>query len=387
MPPVPGHILRWLDGHGYRPMAEVHGGGSDAALVLAKTSSGGASIVKWARTSWGQVDGHGSDALVRKARQHIWLRRNADWFANTYPRLLLVRDAAGAFTVTDYIEAANLEDQIISGATGKDRNSESPVNFCINRYITIIESGLAAGVGHFHSQNWPEIDSLTRVKRRLMFISKVSEEISTSIASQWRSLDRTISSLPGSPLSRLADLVSLNEPVRGFPLHGDLNLSNVLLSNSDTPRNYLIDPAGIHRWRDPLYDVAKALFHLALIIPIKISLSTEALRDTGEVFQRLAVELLQVASTRNELAARSAVRRLIGYYASHILAEAACRVSLAVQGHDLANNLVYARTYLAAGQTALRGVFDIGDPAKVALSAATDGVLLPSIASAMSARV
>jgi len=385
MTATPEHIQYWLYEHGYCPVTEVRGGGSDASLLLAKRNSGGAAVVKWARVARNQVDGHGPDALVRKALHHIWLRRNAEWFANAYPRLLLMDDEAGSFTVTDYIAGQSLEQHIIAYATGSGRQPRWTESSLMHGYLLTVESGLAAGVGQFRAWHWPAIDSLRRVERRLSFISRIAGEKSADAAGCWRRLDRLISSSASSPLTTLADLVSPAEPVRGFPLHGDLNLSNVLVTNSGALRHYLIDPAGIRRWRDPAYDIAKALVHLALIMPAKLSIGTRNLNeDVLMVLRRMAIELLELASVRRSLAMRSVVRRLVGYYVCHILSEAACRVSLAVQGQDLAGNLTFAQTYLAAGQTALRGLPRAAGGADLTVTAAVDGVVLPSIEQGMS---
>lgn len=144
-------------------------------------------------------------------------------------------------------------------------------------------------------------------------------------------------------LRRAAARADVLQPTRlYFPVHGDLNLGNIVIRPGSGPEFTLLDPRGITEHWDPVYDAAKALFSLTLF---------DGAMSAGFEINRSGSEGYEVRLRRPNPAYLSAAmdlpatlmdveffrrlsrgdplwpRRLLYSHAFHVLAESACRLS------------------------------------------------------------
>jgi aminoglycoside phosphotransferase (APT) family kinase protein len=144
-------------------------------------------------------------------------------------------------------------------------------------------------------------------------------------------------------LGQLAERALALQPARlHYPVHGDLNLGNLIVRAGE-PGFAVLDPRGTHELWDPIYDMAKILFSLVVYEP--------AMRGGFTVTRSCGSEGFQVALRQPIPPYYSAAggfpallhglpffgrlgpldpdwpRRLVFANAAHCLAEAACRLS------------------------------------------------------------
>jgi hypothetical protein len=130
-----------------------------------------------------------------------------------------------------------------------------------------------------------------------------------------------------------------------YPVHGDLNLGNLLVragQPGQVPGFTVIDPRGVTSHFDPVYDVAKALFSLTLLDAAMaggFAIGSESGRGYTVRLREPAPALASAAAGLPELVASTGFfraldrtdplwrRRLLYAHAFHVLAESACRLS------------------------------------------------------------
>jgi len=127
------------------------------------------------------------------------------------------------------------------------------------------------------------------------------------------------------------------------PVHGDLNLGNMILPHDADPQALrLIDPRGVLNAFDPLYDLAKMLFSLTLFEQAMVG-GYKLARDAPGVWRvapatvnrHAATGVATIAASDVFAASASAAglettgwrARWLLAHAAHVLAEAPCRLS------------------------------------------------------------
>jgi hypothetical protein len=140
-------------------------------------------------------------------------------------------------------------------------------------------------------------------------------------------------------------LPALQPAALWYPVHGDLNLGNLLIRPGrpgQEPGFTVIDPRGVTSHFDPVYDAAKALFSLTLFdaaMAAGFAIHREHGRDYTVRLREPAPALASAAAELPGLVASTGFfraldrtdplwrRRLLYAHAFHVLAESACRLS------------------------------------------------------------
>lgn len=320
---------------GVRSARPLGGGGSAARLWLVERDAGEPQVVKETTVADGLVDGHDLATFEVKPRQirvvHALLPRlsphyvevvgewrGPGWAAYAMPCYAgvpvtdLLPDQDGFFTVLERVFRALTEDGYAV--------RESP-----------------APAGHFRTVH------VGRLRRRLPLLRRFLEpELfeARRVTVNGRSC-RTLPALLAALEADGALAATLRPGLLAFPVHGDLNLGNLLVRPADGGF-VVLDPRGVLSPWDPVYDFAKSLFSLtvferALAGGFVIGGDAAAgyrvaLRSPSAAFDAAAAGFLPFLARlpygrRLDEADPGWRRRLLVTHAVHCLAESACRLS------------------------------------------------------------
>lgn len=323
------------------------GGGTPAHVYMCEDADAEAVVVKVLHAWPGVVDGHDLGSFLRKPTQISRVHRELPGLAPYYVPLVGQWRGPdwGAYAMprVDGVPPTTL---LHDGKRGEQRFLAT-----LGSVFTVLGThGYAADAvpappGHGFGTH------LDRLSRRLPLLR---ERLGPLVdESELRVNGRTV---PGARelLRRAAarpDVLAAVEPARlYFPVHGDLNLGNLMVRPAGEPgpgrvggaRFTVLDPRGIEEHWDPVYDAAKALFSLTLFdaamsggfvigqdgsggrdvrmrrpLPAygRAAAGLPALLDTVEFFHGLG---------RTDPLWR---RRLLYTHAFHVLSESACRLS------------------------------------------------------------
>jgi len=326
---------------GVREARPLRGGGSPAGLWLTETGSGERLVVKVLRGRDGTVDGHDLATFRLKPRQIRAVHRRLPGLSPGYVRV--VGDWSGpgwaAFAMPHH------SGRPVTAALDR-ADADLPAFFGrldgIFRVLT--EHGYAADrrpapADHFRAEH------LDRLRRRLPLVRRhldpalFADDRVVVNGRGCRSLPRLLDALDAD--ERLA--AALRPGRLSFPVHGDLNLGNLLVVEDGF---VVLDPRGTLRPWDPVYDLAKSLFSLTVFEqalawgftvrrgtgPAGVPSYEVALRGGHASYPAAAVRYLPFLERlpfaaeldRDDPGWR---RRLLVTHAVHCLAEAACRLS------------------------------------------------------------
>jgi hypothetical protein len=320
---------------GVRSASPVHGGGSPARLWLTERWSGERLMVKELTSRDGSVDGHDLGSFVRKPQQMRAVHARLPGLSPSYAQVV------GEWHGPDwaaYAMPVYPGRPVTEPLDGDD--ADVPAFFgTLDRVFRVLTGSGYAVVGapappdHFRSTH------LDRLRRRLPLLRRHLEPELFS--------DRVV--VNGRPCRTLPGLVaaldsderlqaSLRPGRLAFPVHGDLNLGNLLV---DGDAFVVLDPRGVLEPWDPVYDFAKSLFSLTVFEQaLAVGLSVRRSRDGYLVaptelrrgFAAAAAGFLPFLDQLPYAAELDRVdpgwrRRLLVSHAVHCVAEAACRLS------------------------------------------------------------
>lgn len=326
---------------GARDPILLAGGGSPALVWAARSATGEPIVIKFLDAAAGLVDGHDLPTFRLKPRQIAHVHARAPGVSPWYVQVIGEWHGQG---MAAYVMPHYRGESASNALNGQA--ADLPGFLATLRMVlrTLTDEGYSAAewtgdVAYFHRRY------LQRVWRRLPLLRShldngLLDGAGARVNGRWRpSLSQLLSRLTSDH-----DLLSRIAPARlHFPLHGDLNLGNLLVHADGFT---VVDPRGTLSPWDSVYDMAKIVFSLTVYEPAMAG-GFEIVRRTaadGLPAYRLELRHPRTAS----LAAASALpalldglpffrhldhvdpwwrQRLAFAHALHCLAEAACRLS------------------------------------------------------------
>jgi hypothetical protein len=336
---VPGRVRGEL---GLRAARGLRGGGTSARVLLCEDGDGGHVVVKVLRAGAGSVDGHDLGSFLRKPQQIARVHRDLPGLSPYYVPLTGSWHGPGwgAYAMP-WIDGIPPTALLAAGSTGSGEFTRTVRSvFEVLGAHGYAASQIPAPAGHGQAA-YPG-----RVRRRLPLLARHLDTPLTGTR-KLRVNGRTIAPI-GELLTRAEqpDVLEVLEPAAlWYPVHGDLNLGNLLIRPGRAgsgPAFTVLDPRGIASHWDPVYDAAKALFTLTLFdatmaggfvihceggqeYAVRLRQPSPALAGAAAEFPGvLASTDFFRALDRSDPAWR---RRLLYAHAFHVLAESACRLS------------------------------------------------------------
>lgn len=337
---VPGRVRRDL---GIRRARRLRGGGTPALVLLCEGSGGDRVVVKLLHGAAGSVDGHDLGSFLRKPMQIAGIHRDLPGLSAYYVPLIGSWDGPGwgAYAMP-WIDGVPPVTLLVSGKQ-RQRDFARTVRLVFDVLGThgYPASRVPAPGGHGRGTH------LDRVRRRLPLLARHLDASLTGTGTL-RVNGREV--LPAGELlaraGKPAALTALQPAALWYPVHGDLNLGNVMIRGDSLaggePPFTVLDPRGITRHWDPVYDAAKALFSLTLFEAAMASgfiIKRESSRGYAVRLRTPVPELTETAAEFpallgsvgffRDLDASDPLwrRRLLYVHAFHVLAESACRLS------------------------------------------------------------
>jgi hypothetical protein len=327
---------------GLRAARRLRGGGTSARVLLCEDGDGGRVVVKVLRAGAGSVDGHDLGSFLRKPQQIARVHRDLPGLSPYYvPLTGSWRGPGWGAYAMPWIDGIPPTALLAAGNTSSGEFTRTVRSiFEVLGAYGYAASQIPAPAGHGQAA-YPG-----RVRRRLPLLAR-HLDIALTGTRRLTVNGRTI-----APITELLtraeqpDVLAVLEPAAlWYPVHGDLNLGNLLIRRGhpgQVPAFTVLDPRGITSHWDPVYDAAKALFSLTLFD----AAMADGLAIHREGGQEYAVRLRQpvpaLAGAATEFPGVLAStgffraldhsdpawrRRLLYAHAFHVLAESACRLS------------------------------------------------------------
>jgi len=238
-------------------------GGSSATVWKVRTRDGCRLVVKVLEARAGLVDGHDLDSFVRKPSQIRAVHEALPGLSPYYT------EVTGEWTGKDWAAYAmpHYEGRPITSALEQEKPDVDGFLRDVTATFAILTE---FGYAHRWSPAPPEhfrATHLNRVMRRLPLLRDhlepelFADEPITVNGRRCRSLPRLLDSIGADE-----ELMRRLRPARlGFPVHGDLNLGNLLVRRgAPDPDFTVLDPRGeLGPW-DAVYDFAKSMFSLTV---------------------------------------------------------------------------------------------------------------------------
>lgn len=319
------------------------GGGSSATVWQVRTRPGTRLVVKTLTGREGLVDGHDLATFARKPRQIAAVHRALPGLSPYYTRVTGHWRGPGwaAYAMPYY------EGRAVTRPLDGPRPDVDGFLRDVGAVLQVLtENGYA-------QRSWPAPPDhfanthLGRIRRRLPLLRRHLP------ARLFDDQPIVINGRRCRPLSRLlaeagaGDLVAALRPGRlAFPVHGDLNLGNLLLrraADSDhggDPDFTVLDPRGVLTPWDPVYDFAKSLFSLTIferaitggLVVGRSGGYTVSFADERDGYLEAAEQFVPVLDNLPYFRHLDEVdpnwrTRLRFAHACHCLAESACRLS------------------------------------------------------------
>jgi hypothetical protein len=337
---VPARVRRDL---GIRRARRLRGGGTPALVLLCEDSRGDPVVVKVLHAAAGSVDGHDLGSFLRKPRQIAGIHRDLPGLSLYYVPLIgsWQEPGWGAYAMP-WIDGVSPVTLLVSGK--RDRRD-------FTRTVRAVFDVL--GTHGYPASRVPAPGAhgrdthLGRVRRRLPLLARHLDDSLTGTG-MFRVNGREV--LPAGELLAQAGkprtLAALQPAALWYPVHGDLNLGNLIIGDGHPadgePAFTVLDPRGITVHWDPVYDAAKALFSLTLFDAAMASgfvIKRESSRGYAVRLRTPVPELAEAAAQFPALLGSVGFfqdldfsdplwrRRLLYVHAFHVLAESACRLS------------------------------------------------------------
>jgi hypothetical protein len=312
----------------------VADGGSLATVAKLTTRSGGRYALKHSTDVAQAVDGHDLRTFRAKVRQHRWLLRHGGPLSRRYPAIRGSWGGRGwSAVLMDWHDGDPLMATLVHDET---------TAACARVVDDLFENGycrqsFVAGTDH------AERAHIDRVLRRLDYLR--TTPLGPLVDAPSLVVNGRDVVHPRSLLDDVLRHPGLRQSIRprrlALPVHGDLNLRNLLVRPGDGAYT-LLDPRGVMQPWDPLYDVGKMLFSCTLYEGVRAGLCAARLTG-GELIVRLApgwdahrraAERLVAVLDESCPVADAFVGepdwrcRLLFVHACHAISEAACRVSV-----------------------------------------------------------
>lgn len=321
----------------------LRGGGTPALVLLCEDNTGDRVVVKVLHAAAGSVDGHDLGSFLRKPKQIAQIHHDLPGLSPYYVQLTGSWQGPGwgayAMPWVDGVPPVTL---LASGQhSQRDFDQTLRSVFGVLGTHGYLASRLPAPGGHGRCTH------LDRVCRRLPLLARHLDTVLTG-SGILRVNGRDV--LPAGELLDRAGtpeaLAALQPAALWYPVHGDLNLGNLLIRDSSAAGGgsafTVLDPRGITWHWDPVYDAAKALFSLTLFeaaIATGFVITRESGRGYTVRLRAPAPELTLAAARFPALLGTTGFfggldvsdplwrRRLLYAHAFHVLAESACRLS------------------------------------------------------------
>jgi hypothetical protein len=257
---IPGPVVAEL---GIVDAAINQNGGSSATVWQVRTEQGAKLVVKTLAERADLVDGHDLDTFARKPRQIAAVHRELPELSPYYATVIGRWQEPGwvAYAMPYY------DGRVVTLPLDGPRPDVGGFLRDIGAVMRVLtETGYAR-------RSWPAMPDhfvtthLDRVWRRLPMLRRhlpaelLADQPIVINGRRCRSLPRL--------LAKMADddalLATLRPGRLAFPVHGDLNLGNLLLRQGFAePEFTVLDPRGVLTPWDPVYDFAKSLFSLTI---------------------------------------------------------------------------------------------------------------------------
>lgn len=337
LPALVGEVAERL---GVRVLRTLARGGSGASSVLTEYGAGGLAVLKIVADRPNVADGHDLESFRAKARQVQHLRQSVPAIARHYPPVLAVLDAdSWSATLTDYVPGLDL---VALAERDGARQAHEALRAVWSR---LSAEGYAATCQPAPAGHWLR-DFCDRLQRRRRLLEGNVPAVLLS-AGPVTVNGRAVAGLDGALASARALAWVFDDSLVAAPVHGDLNLRNVVIADqpcvADRPAGagpsfWLLDPRGTLALWNPLYDLAKVLFTLTVFDDLMES-GARIARPSGSEFtvslsaprhqawRRLLTPDLPRMLTEAGVTADLAVTQLLLAHSTHVLAEAACRIS------------------------------------------------------------
>lgn len=318
---------------------QLDGGGSPARLWLTERRSGERLVVKVLRGRDGTVDGHDLGTFQLKPRQIRLVHARVPRLSHSYARVVGEWRGRGwaAYAMPHYTGRP------ITAPLGSPVPDLAAFYGDLRRVFGLLTEGYVVDRGPAPPDHF-EVMHLDRLRRRLPVLRR-------HLAPQLFCDRLVVNGRPCRGLPRLLDALAADDrlsralrPGRlSFPVHGDLNLGNLLV---DAGGFVVLDPRGTLAAWDPVYDFAKSLFSLTVFeqamaggftvrsgrLPDGTPSWEVALRAGYRAYPAAAVGFVTFLASlpfaaeldRDDPEWR---RRLLVTHAVHCVAEAACRLS------------------------------------------------------------
>jgi hypothetical protein len=241
-------------------LVPLHGGGTPAQVWLATRSTGGRFVIKYLDAAAGLVDGHDLRTFRLKQEQIARIHAELGRLSPSYVQVTGAWHGTGwAAYAMPYYEGACITQPL----RGEDHDLSGFLSALRAVLETLTEHGYAARdwpapAGHFLTTH------VGRVRRRLPLLRAHLDPCLFDGPGVW------VNGRRRPPLTRLLDrlggdhgLAADLQPARlHYPVHGDLNLGNVVMRNGS--EFTILDPRGVLEPWDVVYDMAKILFSLTV---------------------------------------------------------------------------------------------------------------------------
>lgn len=328
---VAGAVAR---SQGLSPVRDLDGGGSGAQSLLARSPEGRLLVVKVCADRADAVDGHDIGTFRRKRAQVEHLRRALPGLARHYPPMRAALEGDGwSATVTNFVPGLDLVSYAEAQGPAAAQQELRAV------WATLADTGYRptsqpAAAGHGWRQYAERIERRLPLLRTAVPTPLLDGESVVIAGRRVPGLIRT--------LDRLFALSACGDgAVTAAPVHGDLNLRNVVVpspSSRTGVRFQLLDPRGTLADWDPIYDLAKIVFTLTWFDDLMHD-RVQVLPDTSgtgwtlyqaarhRAWLGLLVDDLPAMTTECGASHPGGLQQLLFAHATHVLAEAACRVS------------------------------------------------------------
>ena len=249
----PALLVRELQAESVRPLEA----GTGPARVWRVTTPKDVLAVKVLRRGAGIVDGHDIRSFLKKPAQLSRIHRELPGLSSFYVDVVGVWDhTSWAAYAMPFVEGA----AAVSPASPPDVAHDR-----LNHVFGVLTEHGYARTRRDRSDDHVR-DHVAKIRRRLWVLAR---RLPRDLLDGQRIMVNGTSCRPIGPLLQAIEgssqlLRMLLPRLVSYPVHGDLNLNDVLASPRRPESFTVIDPRGTQSYRDPIDDFAKALFSMTV---------------------------------------------------------------------------------------------------------------------------